>query len=90
MTKKPSFGPNFSQFWPKFGPPNFFVGFTSTRCYALLQGDCYHWMQFQGKLMNQTWENGKDLVLGLIFAPLAQLSPPPKKKKIIDFTSTRY
>ena len=28
----------------------------------------YHCMLFQGKLMKQTWENGKNLVLGLILA----------------------
>ena len=31
----------------------------------------YHPMQFQLKLMNQTWENGKNLILGLILAYLA-------------------
>ena len=29
--KKTSFGPDFGPFGPKFGPPNFFVGFTSNR-----------------------------------------------------------
>ena len=33
----------------------------------------YHCMQFQGKLMNQTWENGKNLVSGLILAHLAKI-----------------
>ena len=34
----------------------------------------YHWMQLQEKLRDQTWENGKKkLVLGLIFAYLAQI-----------------
>ena len=34
----------------------------------------YHYMQFQGKLMNQTWENSKkNLVLGLILAYLAKI-----------------
>ena len=37
-SKKPNFGPNFGLFWPKFGlPKNFLVGFTSTRCFILLQ-----------------------------------------------------
>ena len=29
----------------------------------------YHFMQFQGKLMNQTWENGKTPSFGLDFGP---------------------
>ena len=33
----------------------------------------YHCMQFQGKLMNQTWENGKNLVSGPISAHLTQI-----------------
>ena len=33
----------------------------------------YHCMQFQGKLMNQTWEIAKNLVLGPILAHLAQI-----------------
>ena len=33
-----------------------------------------HYMQFQGKLMNQTWENGeKSPVSGLILAHFAQI-----------------
>ena len=27
--EKPNFWPDFSPFWPKFGPQIFFVGFTS-------------------------------------------------------------
>ena len=34
--------------------------------------NCYY-MQFQGKLMNQTWENGKNLVLDPILAHLTQI-----------------
>ena len=34
----------------------------------------YNCMQFQGKLKNQTWENGKkNLVLGPNLTPLAQM-----------------
>ena len=37
-SKKYNFGPDFGQFYPKFGPQNFFfVGFTSTKYYTLLQ-----------------------------------------------------
>ena len=35
--KKPNFGPDVGPFCPKFGPLNFFAGFTSTRCYTLLK-----------------------------------------------------
>ena len=103
--KKPNFGSDFGLFWPKFDLKTFFVGFTSSSCYTLLQAITvcnvkenwltrlekmaknlvfwpkfgpqrfffhefyiwkmleivanYHWMLFQGKLMNQIWENGK-------------------------------
>ena len=33
----------------------------------------YHWMQFQGKLTNQTWENFKNVVLGWILVLLAKI-----------------
>ena len=58
-----------SQIWA----PNFFS-------WILLQLDVrhccklYHYIQFQGKLMNQTWENDKkNLVSGPILAILAQI-----------------
>ena len=38
-------------------PKNFFINFTST--------GSYHCMQFQGKINNQTWENGRKLSFGL-------------------------
>ena len=48
----------------------------------------YHYIQFQGKQMNQTWEKGekKQLVFGLI---LACFGPNLVIKKIfVRFTST--
>ena len=39
--QKHSARPDFHSFWPKFGPI-FFLGFTSTRCYALLQAIIVH------------------------------------------------
>ena len=36
----------------------------------------YHCMQFQRKLMNQARENGKKLVFGPYFDPLAQILAP--------------
>ena len=63
--QKLNFGPHFGSFLPKFGPPNFFCRF-----YLFQQLDMvpsYHFMQFTGKLVNQTWKNGKkNLILGLI------------------------
>ena len=29
----------------------------------------YHWMQFQGKILNQTWENDKKPSFGTDFGP---------------------
>ena len=47
----------------------------------------YHCMLFQEKLMNQTWKNGKKLILGLI---LACSCPNLVTKNIFEgFTSTR-
>ena len=39
----------------------------------------YHCMQFQGKLMNQIWENGKKPSFGPDFGPLLPKFVPPKK-----------
>ena len=54
------------RFGPNLGQNFFVVGFTPTRYYALLQAItvCY----FKGKLMSQTWENSKNLVLDKILA----------------------
>ena len=35
--KNPNFGPDFGLFGPNLGPPNLFVGFTSTSSYTLFQ-----------------------------------------------------
>ena len=46
----------------------------------------YHCMQFQEKLINQTWENGKkNLVLGPILTHLAKI----QAKKLITRSVTR-
>ena len=48
----------------------------------------YHPMQFKGKLMKHTWENGKSLVWGRILALLVQIWAP--NFFCVDFvTSTR-
>ena len=55
--KKPSFGADFSPFGPHLGPKNFFHGFYLYFMLDIVAS--YHCMQFQGKLMNQIWENSK-------------------------------
>ena len=52
MAKKTSFGPDFGPFGPKF-----FCGFYLF--YMLDIFASYYCVQFKGKLMNRTWENGK-------------------------------
>ena len=70
MAKKNSFGTDFCP----LGPKNFLHGFYLF--YMLDIFASYHCMQLQGKLMNQTWENGKKpLVLEPISAHLAQIWP---------------
>ena len=53
--KKPSLG--LGSLWRKFGPKIFFNGFYLYQMLDIVAS--YHCMQFQGKLMNQTWENDK-------------------------------
>ena len=57
--KRPNFRTHFVPFGQDLGSPIFFfVGFTSIR-YLLYNVVIYHCLQFQGKLVNQTWENDK-------------------------------
>ena len=71
--KKPSLG--LGSLWPKFGLKSFFNGFYLYQMLDIVAS--YHCMQFQGKLMNQIWENNKrTLVSGPILAPLAQIRAP--------------
>ena len=62
--KQPNFGPNFG--------PQFFL-----QVLPLLEGSIvqsHHLMQFKGKLINQTWENGKKkLILSPILACFTQI-----------------
>ena len=55
--KNTNFGADFGLFWPKFGPLKLFLWVLPQ--YILNIVSSYHCMQFQGKLMNQTWKNGK-------------------------------
>ena len=57
MAKKTSFRPNFSPFSTNLSPPKIFCEFYIY--YMLNIVATYHCMQFQGKLMNQTWKNDK-------------------------------
>ena len=52
-----SFGTNLDPFGPNLGPKFFFDGLYFY--YMLDIVESYHCMHFQGKLINQTWENGK-------------------------------
>ena len=70
--KKPNFGLNFGSFGQNLGPKYFFlwvVPLLDVRHCCKLS-----YMQFQVKLMNQTWENDKkNLVSGTILACLTQV-----------------
>ena len=68
--QKPSFRTNFAPYGPNLGLRNFFPGFY---LYMLDIVASYHCMQFQGKLKNQTWKNGKKHFSGPILVPLAQI-----------------
>ena len=76
--------------WVRFGPnlvpKKFFCRFYLYQISNIVAS--YHCMQFQGKLMNQTWEQGKkNLVSGPILDPLAQIWA--LKIFFVDFISTR-
>ena len=55
--KNPKFWPDFGPFCQKLGLQIFFQEFYLY--YMLDIVASFHYMQFQGKLMNQTWENEK-------------------------------
>ena len=84
--KKKILGLILACFRPNLVPKIFFRGFNLN--YMLYIAVSYHCMQFQGKLMNQTWKNGKKTSFGHILAPLAQIWVP--KIFFMDFTSTIY
>ena len=60
-------GPILVLVWSKFGPQSFFRGFYLYPILDIVAS--YHYMQFQEKLMNQTWENGKKPSFGFDFDP---------------------
>ena len=65
--KKPSFGTDFGPFGPNLGSKTFFHEFYLY--YMLDIVASYHCMEFQGKLMNQTWENSKKTNFGPDLGP---------------------
>ena len=79
MAKKPSFETDFGPFPSNLGPQNFFDAFYFYFMDIVASYDC---MLFQGKLMNQTWENGKKPSFGTDFGPFGPNLGPP------DFIST--
>ena len=82
---KPSFKTNFGPFGPNLGPKNIFHQFYLY--YMLEIAASYHCMQFQGKSMNQTWENGQKSSVRLKFGPLQPKFSP--KTFFVGFSSTR-
>ena len=72
--KTPSFRPNLGLFWLKSGPPIFFVGFTSTWCYALLQAIVV--CNFKENKWTKLEKIAKKLVSDQILVPLAQIWAP--------------
>ena len=76
MAKKPSFRPDFVYFGPNLGSHFFFRGFY---LYSMLDiVPKYHCIQFQGKLINQTCENGKKPSFGHDFGPFGPKFDPQK------------
>ena len=74
--KIPSFEPNFGLFWPKFRPQNFcswFLPLLDLRNCCKLS----LYMIFQGKLMNETWENSKKPSFRPGFRSFVLNLPPP-------------
>ena len=53
--KKPSFGPDFDQFCPKFGPTIFFSKIRLGQALDIIVS--YHYVQHQKNPMIQSWEN---------------------------------
>ena len=86
-----NFESDFGSFWPKFGP-NFFFFFFSW-VLPLLDFyivSSYHCTQFQGKPINQTWENGKKPSFGPDFSPLGQNMDPKTFSWILPLLHIRH
>ena len=74
--QKTNFGSDFGLFWPKYGCQNFFRVFYLYQMLYIVES--YHCVQFQGKLMNQTWENGQRPIFGKDFGLFWPNFGPPK------------
>ena len=66
MAKKTSFRSDSGPFGPNLGPKNFRDFYFQQKLDIVASNHC---MQFQGRLMNQTWENGKKPSVGSGFGP---------------------
>ena len=77
--KKSSFEPNFGPFGPNLDPKIFFRGFYLNWMLDIIAS--YHCMQLQGKLMNKTWENGKNPISGQFLIYLARIGAANFLKK---------
>ena len=86
--KQTNFGPDFGSFGPNLGPEELFREFYLY--YMLHIVASYHCMLFQGKLINQTWKNGKNLVLSPILTPLAQILATNIFSKNLALSVTTY
>ena len=81
--KKPSFRTNFGTFGPNLGPKIFFIDFTSTKCYTLLQAI----MASNSRKINEpNWQNGKKTSFRTNFGPFGPNLGP--KNLLMNFTST--
>ena len=65
--RKPSFGTDFGHCGPNLGPKKNFHEFFLY--YILDIVASYHYMQFQRRIINQTWENAKKPSFGPNFGP---------------------
>ena len=84
--KKTNFRPDFCLLEPDLGPPNFFGEFNLYYYLPIVPN--YHPMLFQGKLTNQTWDNGKNPSFGSDFDTFWPKFSP--KVFFVGFASTRY
>ena len=86
--RKPSFWPNFGPFGPIFHPQIFFSSILpklDVKNFA-----SYHCMQFQGKLMNKTGENGKKPSFKSNFGPFGPYSGRQFFFQNLTLSVTRY
>ena len=73
--KKTSFGTDFGPFGQNLVPKNFFRGFYLYQMLDIVIS--YRCMQFQEKLINQTWKNGKKNFFWAQFWPIWHKFGPP-------------